>query len=94
MRTLPWFYSFMIYNSVLGCPVGCCICVSTYSMISHTTKRSWEAERVMEWLNSQEWGLMILDGMLVYLRCQKCIQLVVHEFFSVANANNYRQLTK
>jgi DNA excision repair protein ERCC-3 len=40
---------------------GCCICVSTYSMISHTTKRSYEAERVMEWLNSQEWGLMILD---------------------------------
>jgi len=34
-------------------------------MISHTTKRSWEAERVMEWLNSQEWGLMILDGIIV-----------------------------
>lgn len=40
---------------------GCCICISTYSMISHTTKRSYEAEKVMEWMNSQEWGLMILD---------------------------------
>ncbi len=41
---------------------GCSVCISTYSMISHTTKRSWEAERVMEWLNTQEWGLMLLDG--------------------------------
>lgn len=24
-------------------------------------KRSWEAEKVMEWVRSQEWGLMILD---------------------------------
>jgi len=46
------------------CCAGCCICISTYSMISHTTKRSWEAERVMEWLNDKEWGLMILDGKL------------------------------
>jgi hypothetical protein len=42
--------------------LGCSICISTYSMISHTTKRSWEAERVMEWLQNQEWGLMLLDG--------------------------------
>ena len=42
-------------------PMGCDILISTYSMISHTTKRSYEAERVMEWLQSQEWGLMILD---------------------------------
>jgi DNA excision repair protein ERCC-3 len=42
-------------------PLGCNICISTYSMISHTTKRSYEAERVMEWLQTQEWGLMILD---------------------------------
>ncbi|XP_025909579.1 general transcription and DNA repair factor IIH helicase subunit XPB isoform X2 [Nothoprocta perdicaria] len=42
-------------------PIGCSIAISTYSMLGHTTKRSWEAERVMEWLKSQEWGLMILD---------------------------------
>lgn len=42
-------------------PIGCNICISTYSMIAHTTKRSWEAEKVMEWLQSQEWGIMILD---------------------------------
>ncbi|XP_072902376.1 general transcription and DNA repair factor IIH helicase/translocase subunit XPB [Hemitrygon akajei] len=42
-------------------PIGCSIAISTYSMLGHTTKRSWEAERVMEWLKSQEWGLMLLD---------------------------------
>ncbi|XP_059503574.1 general transcription and DNA repair factor IIH helicase subunit XPB [Stegostoma tigrinum] len=42
-------------------PIGCSIAISTYSMLGHTTKRSWEAERVMEWMKSQEWGLMLLD---------------------------------
>ncbi|XP_011797062.1 PREDICTED: TFIIH basal transcription factor complex helicase XPB subunit isoform X2 [Colobus angolensis palliatus] len=42
-------------------PIGCSVAISTYSMLGHTTKRSWEAERVMEWLKTQEWGLMILD---------------------------------
>ncbi|XP_078259371.1 general transcription and DNA repair factor IIH helicase/translocase subunit XPB [Rhinoraja longicauda] len=42
-------------------PIGCSVAISTYSMLGHTTKRSWEAERVMEWLKSQEWGLMLLD---------------------------------
>ncbi|TWW67878.1 TFIIH basal transcription factor complex helicase XPB subunit [Takifugu flavidus] len=42
-------------------PIGCSVAISTYSMLGHTTKRSWEAERVMEWMRSQEWGLMILD---------------------------------
>ncbi|XP_053926164.1 general transcription and DNA repair factor IIH helicase subunit XPB isoform X1 [Cuculus canorus] len=37
------------------------VAISTYSMLGHTTKRSWEAERGMEWLKSREWGLMILD---------------------------------
>ncbi|ELW62213.1 TFIIH basal transcription factor complex helicase XPB subunit [Tupaia chinensis] len=27
-------------------PIGCSIAISTYSMLGHTTKRSWEAERV------------------------------------------------
>ncbi|XP_043934174.1 LOW QUALITY PROTEIN: general transcription and DNA repair factor IIH helicase subunit XPB [Protopterus annectens] len=42
-------------------PIGCSIAISTYSMLGHTTKRSWEAEKVMEWMKGQEWGLMILD---------------------------------
>ncbi|GFS32150.1 general transcription and DNA repair factor IIH helicase subunit XPB [Nephila pilipes] len=42
-------------------PMGCGICVTTYSMITHTQKRSWEADQVMNWLKEQEWGLMLLD---------------------------------
>ncbi|KAH7964668.1 hypothetical protein HPB49_000129 [Dermacentor silvarum] len=43
-------------------PMGCGICITTYSMITHTQRRSWEAEQVMAWLKEQEWGLMLLDG--------------------------------
>lgn len=42
-------------------PMGCGICITTYSMITHMQKRSWEAEQVMNWLKDQEWGLMLLD---------------------------------
>jgi DNA excision repair protein ERCC-3 len=42
-------------------PIGSSICVTTYSMITHTQKRSWEAEQVMKWLTDQEWGIMLLD---------------------------------
>lgn len=42
-------------------PKGASICISTYSMVAHTTKRSWEADQVMQWLQKQEWGLMLLD---------------------------------
>ncbi|GAA39781.2 TFIIH basal transcription factor complex helicase XPB subunit [Clonorchis sinensis] len=38
-----------------------CVCISTYTMIAHSTKRSYEADRMMEWIKGQEWGLMILD---------------------------------
>jgi hypothetical protein len=31
-------------------------------MITHTQKRSWEAEQTMNWLKDQEWGIMVLDG--------------------------------
>ncbi|CAH8863339.1 unnamed protein product [Trichobilharzia szidati] len=37
------------------------ICISTYSMIAHSAKRSYEADRMMTWIKGQEWGLMILD---------------------------------
>ncbi|XP_005098095.1 general transcription and DNA repair factor IIH helicase subunit XPB [Aplysia californica] len=42
-------------------PMGCAICISTYSMLAHSTKRSWEADKMMKWLQNQEWGLMVLD---------------------------------
>lgn len=35
--------------------------VTTYSMITHTQRRSWEAEQTMKWLQDQEWGIMVLD---------------------------------
>lgn len=42
-------------------PMGCGILVTTYSMITHAQKRSWEAEQTMRWLQEQEWGIMVLD---------------------------------
>lgn len=42
-------------------PMGCGVLVTTYSMITHTQKRSWEAEQTMKWLQDQEWGIMVLD---------------------------------
>ncbi|CAO1306730.1 unnamed protein product [Diamesa serratosioi] len=42
-------------------PMGCGVLVTTYSMITHTQKRSWEAEQTMRWLQEQEWGIMVLD---------------------------------
>ncbi len=42
-------------------PIGAKILISTYSMISLTTRRAYETEKVMEWLKNQEWGLMLLD---------------------------------
>ncbi|XP_068670729.1 general transcription and DNA repair factor IIH helicase/translocase subunit XPB-like isoform X2 [Montipora foliosa] len=42
-------------------PVNCNIAISTYSMVSFTGKRSWEAGEVMKFMETQEWGLMILD---------------------------------
>lgn len=42
-------------------PMGCGILITTYSMITHTQKRSWEADQTMKWLQEQEWGIMVLD---------------------------------
>lgn len=42
-------------------PIGAKILISTYSMITIQTTRSYEAQRVMDWLKEQEWGLMLLD---------------------------------
>ena len=36
--------------------IGSSILITTYSMITHTQKRSYEANQVMDWLKDQEWG--------------------------------------
>ncbi|XP_062500959.1 general transcription and DNA repair factor IIH helicase subunit XPB-like isoform X2 [Corticium candelabrum] len=42
-------------------PDGCNVAISTYSMVAHSQKRSWESQKMMEYLQSREWGLLILD---------------------------------
>ena len=42
-------------------PMGCSVLVTTFNMITHTQKRSWEAEQTMKWIQEQEWGIMVLD---------------------------------
>lgn len=37
------------------------VAISTYSMVSFSSKRSYEAEKVMEFINGTEWGLLLLD---------------------------------
>jgi len=37
------------------------VCVTTYTMISFSGKRSEEAQKVMEQIQSREWGLLLLD---------------------------------
>ncbi|KAJ3118588.1 hypothetical protein HDU96_000049 [Phlyctochytrium bullatum] len=37
------------------------IVVSTYTMISHSGKRSWETNKMLEFIAGREWGLLILD---------------------------------
>ena len=48
-------------------------------MFAHTTKRSWEAEKVMEWMQSQEWGLMVLDGRLSVCLSQYLLYVGPHD---------------
>lgn len=37
------------------------IVVSTYSMVANRTKRSHDSQKMMEFLTSREWGLLLLD---------------------------------
>lgn len=65
-------------------PMGCGILVTTYSMITHTQKRSWEAEQTMRWLQEQEWGIMVLDGKFHTIRTYLYLLLykfLIHNFF-------------
>lgn len=40
-------------------PAG--VVVSTYSMIAKTGKRAHDAQKVMDWMEKQEWGFLLLD---------------------------------
>ncbi|XP_029112948.1 general transcription and DNA repair factor IIH helicase/translocase subunit XPB isoform X1 [Scleropages formosus] len=82
-------------------PIGCSVAISTYSMLGHTTKRSWEAERVMEWMRNQEWGLMILDEVHtipgesapIYSTYTSFFSIsVVFSFFSLPSARMFRRV--
>ena len=35
--------------------------ITTFNMITHQQKRSYEADQTMKWLQEQEWGIMVLD---------------------------------
>ncbi|CAD5231159.1 unnamed protein product [Bursaphelenchus okinawaensis] len=37
------------------------VCISTYSMVAYTGKRTYLAEEAMQFIESQEWGLLLLD---------------------------------
>ena len=37
------------------------VVISTYSMVTQTRSRSYDAQKMMDFLQSREWGLMILD---------------------------------
>jgi DNA excision repair protein ERCC-3 len=37
------------------------IVVSTYSMVANTHNRSHESKKMMEFLTSREWGIILLD---------------------------------
>lgn len=37
------------------------IVISTYSMMGHSQKRAREAQYLVDWMHSREWGLMVLD---------------------------------
>ncbi|KAH7714790.1 Ssl2p [Aphelenchoides avenae] len=37
------------------------VCISTYSMVAYTGKRTYQADEAMRYLESQEWGLLLLD---------------------------------
>ena len=37
------------------------ICISTYSMLAYTGKRAYQADEAMRYIESLEWGLLLLD---------------------------------
>eukprot|EP00127_Corallochytrium_limacisporum_P000579 Clim_evm6s20 gene=Clim_evmTU6s20 len=52
------------------------ILISTYSMMSFSGKRAEEAQKVLDWISSHEWGIMLLDE--VHFAPAKQFRKVVH----------------
>jgi len=50
-------------------PRNCKILLTTYSMITYTGKYSQESMQMMQWLQKQEWGIMVLDGKSSLIKC-------------------------
>ncbi|KAF1743903.1 hypothetical protein MXB_5496 [Myxobolus squamalis] len=44
----------------------CQIAVTTYSMLAHTGKRSYDSEQIIKFIKETEWGLMLLDGIFKF----------------------------
>lgn len=38
------------------------VCISTYSMVAYSGKRTLVAEEAMKFIEAHEWGLVLLDG--------------------------------
>ena len=80
--------------------MGCSIMITTFNMITHQQKRSYEADQTMKWLQEQEWGIMVLDEVhtipakmfrrvltIVQAHC-KLGQFPILPFFSLNNKLN------
>lgn len=66
--------------------MGCGVFITTYSMITHTQKRSWEAEQTMKWIQEQEWGIMVLDGN------KKCIlkcNMLIYSMYEIYRSTHH-----
>lgn len=56
------------------------ILITTYSMISYAGKRSYEAQKIINQIQSQEWGIMVLDEVHVVpaQMFRKTVSTVLH----------------
>lgn len=77
--------------------MGCGVFITTYSMITHTQKRSWEAEQTMKWIQEQEWGIMVLDGkehnLKIICGCQYVLYFIITEVHTIPAKMFRRVLT-
>ncbi|KOB75337.1 TFIIH basal transcription factor complex helicase XPB subunit [Operophtera brumata] len=66
--------------------MGAGILVTTYSMITHGQRRSWEAEQTMKWLQAQEWGLVVLDEVhTIPAKMFRRVLTIVHSHAKLGN---------
>ncbi|CAJ0591278.1 unnamed protein product [Cylicocyclus nassatus] len=68
--------------------------ISTYSMLAYPDKRTYAAEEAMMFIQSQEWGLLLLDGSKIYEANWKELDELLFEIarglqFALMNPNNF-----